>query len=99
MAEVHEHTTETDDVEFTLDRETLGTILVRHPWAVRFVIAEIAVLSLAGIIPLFGEAPMKYVLFGMLVSIAGLGMVAASLIGLVMVTRWGVRELRHASAH
>lgn len=78
MAQVHEHQNGTDSIDLSLDRETLGTLLVRYPWAVRFLAFEAIMLSLAGILPFLGESPFLYVTFGMVLSLAVLAAVAAA---------------------
>lgn len=94
MSDIYEQTTDTESS--SLNRETLGQLLVRHPWAVRFVAAELALLSLAAVIPFFGQGAFKYVLFGMLASLAALGAVVFCCVGLVIGVRRGVAELRRS---
>lgn len=94
MTDIYEQASDSD--AFSFDRETLGQILVRHPWAVRFAAAEVVLLSLAGVVPLFGESAFHYVLFGMLASLAVLGGIVFSILGLVAAVRRGVTELRRS---
>lgn len=91
----YEHTSESESFDWLFDRETLGAVLFRHPWAVRFLVAELVLVSLAGIIPLFGESEMTYLLFGILLSLAFLGGVAASLVGAALAVRRGIHEVRY----
>jgi len=86
-----------DNEPSSLDRETLGRLLVRHPWAVRFAAVELALLSLAGVIPFFGEGAFYYVLFGMLLSAAVLAAVVTAAVGVARVLKRLRLELRHAA--
>ena len=91
MAQRHEHQNSTD----SLDRETLGTLLVRHPWATRFLALEAILLSLAGIVPFLGASAFHYVVFGMLLSLAVLAAVAAVAAGLRIGLRSARREIQY----
>jgi hypothetical protein len=94
MSNIYEQSN--DNESFSLDRETLGRLLVRHPWTVRFAAAELVLLSLAGVIPLFGESALNYVMFGMLASLAGMGAIVFCVLGLVIGARRGVTALRNS---
>jgi hypothetical protein len=94
MSEVYEQTN--DGSEFSLDRELPGQLLARYPWAVRLCVAEVVLLALAGVIPLFGASAFHYVLFGMLASLAGLGAIVFLIVGLVVGLRRGAAELRRS---
>ncbi|WP_227134869.1 hypothetical protein [Halorubellus salinus] len=95
MAQVHEHQDSTESIDRSLDRETLGALLVRHPWAVRFLVLETALLSLAGVIPFVGASPMYYVAFGMLVSLAVLAALVAAVLALGEAIKRARRALRY----
>ncbi|NHN42652.1 hypothetical protein G9C85_13575 [Halorubellus sp. JP-L1] len=95
MTQIHEHERSTDSFEFSLDRETLGTLLVRYPWAVRFLAFEAALLALAGAIPLLGAGAFHYAAFGMVLSVAVLAAVGAGTIALVTAAKRLRRELRY----
>jgi cell division protein FtsX len=95
MTQSHEHQSSTDTVDFSFDRETLGTILLRHPWAVRFLAFEAVLVSLAGAIPFFGESGLNYVLFGIILSIAAL----TAALGVVVAILATVKRLRHERKH
>ena len=86
-----------DNEPSSLDRETLGRLLVRHPWAVRFAAVELALLSLAGVIPFFGEGAFYYVLFGIVASLAGFGGIVFIGVGLFIAVRRGVASVRHSA--
>jgi len=95
MSDIYEQST--DGHSSSLDRETLGRLLVRHPWTVRFAVAELALLSLTGLVPFFGEGAFNFVLFGILASLAGLGAIVCCVLGLVIVLRRGVAALRNSA--
>ncbi|WP_323675197.1 hypothetical protein [Halorubellus sp. PRR65] len=97
MAQIHEHQDSTDSLDLSLDRETLGTLLVRHPWAARFLAFEAILLSLAGVIPFLGESAFHYVAFGMLLSLAAVAAVGTAAICLRMGVRRARRTLREST--
>jgi hypothetical protein len=84
MAQINERRRSTDSIEWSFDRETLGTLLVRHPWAVRFLAFEALLLALAGVVPLLGASAFHSVAFGMLLALAALGAVVAVAVGTVL---------------
>jgi hypothetical protein len=86
-----------DGESLSLDRETLGGLLVRHPWTVRFAAVELVLLSLVGVIPFFGEGAFYYVLFGIVASLAGLGAIVFVAVGLVVAVRRGAARLRRSA--
>lgn len=94
MARIHERSSTTDDFEWTLDRETLGTLLVRHPWAVRLLALEVGLLALAGSIPLVWTSDLMHAVFGMLISTALLVAVVGAAVVLYETTRWARRRVR-----
>ncbi|MFC6951269.1 hypothetical protein [Halorubellus litoreus] len=98
MAQIHEHQNSTESIDLSFDRETLGALFVRHPWAVRFLVLEAVLLSLAGIIPFVGASAMYYVAFGMVVSLAALAAVAAAVVALGQGVKRARRALRYRTA-
>jgi hypothetical protein len=98
MAQVHEHQNSTQSVDFSLDKETLGTLLVRHPWAIRFLAFEALVLSLAGLLPFLGESAFHYVAFGMLLSLAFVAAIGAAALSLRLGVRRARRELKYRNS-
>jgi hypothetical protein len=98
MAQIHEHQNATDSLDLSLDRETLGTLLVRHPWATRFLALEAILLSVAGLIPFLGTSAFLYVVFGMVLSLAVLAAVVAAAAGLRLGVRRARRELQYGTS-
>lgn len=98
MSQIHEHGDSTDSIDLSLDRETLGTLLVRHPWAVRFLAFEAILLSLASVVPFLGASAFHYVVFGILLSLAAVMAVGATAIGVRMGVRKARKEIRYGDA-
>lgn len=94
MAGIYEQSS-TDEFEWTFDRETLGTLLVRHPWAVRLVALEAVLLAIVGVIPLVWTSDLMHAVFGMVLSTALLVALVGAVVGLYRTTRWARERLRH----
>lgn len=98
MAQEHEQSSTTDEFELGFDRETLGTLLVRHPWAVRLVALEAFLLAAAGVIPLVWASDLMHAIFGMILSTALLVGIVGGVAGLYEFTGWARRRVRNRLA-
>lgn len=96
MPQIYEQERSTD-AGLSPDRDTIGALLVDHPWAVRFVAFETGLLALAAVIPLVGSGPFYYVLFGMVLSVAVLAAVVVAAFGVASGVKRLRLELRHAT--
>ncbi|WP_435335548.1 hypothetical protein [Haloarchaeobius sp. TZWWS8] len=83
-------TTQREELDLELDRETLVALPTRHPWAVRFLVFELLMLGVATTIPLaYPASELASVGFGAVVT----AMLLTALVGLVAGLASAVRSL------
>lgn len=95
MTELYGQPSDANDAGFGFDKESLGKIIVRHPWAVRFLALEAILLGIVGIIPLIWTSDLFHAIFGMMLSLAILAAISAVLIACLQ----AIRRFRSARGH
>ncbi|WP_267642971.1 hypothetical protein [Haloarchaeobius amylolyticus] len=91
-------TSSTESIDFELDRDTIGQLLTRRPWVVRWVLAEVFLVGLAMTIPLFFTSELAKVAFGMVLAMAVLSGLVGLVAGAVSLGRAARRALRRRRA-